>query len=145
MLPVKKRILGLDIGDKRIGIAVSDPAGRTAFGLQTLERSAFKKDAAALLKIAEEYEAETIIVGLPLDLNEREGRQAEKIRFFTEGFEKILRECGNNTILKLWEESFSSREAEELLLKADMGRKKRRIVIDKIAAALILQSYLDSL
>ncbi|OGQ04571.1 MAG: Holliday junction DNA helicase RuvA [Deltaproteobacteria bacterium RIFCSPLOWO2_01_44_7] len=138
------RILCLDVGDKRIGVAVSDPMGLTAQGLTTLIRKNFKQDCTHILKVLKEYEVQTILIGYPLDTSHSEGPQAKKVKFFVEGLKKILQENQFAVEIKLWDESFSSREAEEILLEADLSRKKRRKVIDRLAAALILQSYLDA-
>lgn len=137
------RILALDVGDKRIGLAVSDPLGLTAQPLQTLARGHFKKDCAVILAKIQAFQVTELVIGLPLDSEGNEGRQSEKIRFFAEGLEMFLNE--HNIILpfRFVDESYSSKEAENILLEANMGRQKRKRVIDKIAAAVILQHYLD--
>lgn len=137
------RILCLDIGDKRIGVAVSDPLGMTAQGLDTIIRHHFKEDCRKIRAILEEYSVEKIVIGLPLNQEGQEGPQAKKIRYFVEGFEKELKQAGLEVKIEWWDESLSSREAEAILLEADLSRKKRRKVIDKMAAVLILQRYLD--
>lgn len=144
MQGVKERILCFDVGDKRIGIAVSSPFGATAQPLATLSRTAFKADCEKIWGLLAEYSAGKIVIGLPLDLEGKEGPQAKKVRFFAEGLQKFLHEKNTEAEVKFWDESLSSQEAESLLLEADLSRKKRRKVIDKVAAALILQSYLDS-
>lgn len=141
---MKSRILCLDVGDKKIGVAVSDPFGKTALPLETLLRGTFKKDCEALARILKEYDAEKIVIGLPLDLEDKEGPQAKKIRFFEAGLRKFLEQNHFATVVEVWDESLSSKEAEAILLKADVSRKKRKKAIDKLAATLILQSYLDS-
>ena len=138
-----KRILCLDIGDKKIGVAVSDPLGLTAQGLATLQRQSFQKDCAKILELLRLYEAKKILIGFPLDLKNKEGPQAKKVRFFKEGLENFLKQNRQEMDIKLWDESFSSKEAEKILLEADLSREKRRKVIDKLAAVLILQGYLD--
>ena len=143
MQGVKSRVLCLDIGDKRIGVAVSDPLGLTAQAVTTLERKAFKADCAKIVQLLKEYEACKMILGLPLDLENKEGPQAKKVRFFAEGLKKFLNESQVTAEVHFWDESFSSQDAEAILLEADMSREKRRKVIDKLAASLILQSYLD--
>lgn len=140
---MQERILCLDVGEKRIGVAVSDPAGKTALGLAVRERTAFKKDCEALWKIIQEYNVQKIIIGMPLNLKHEEGPQAQKVRFFKEGLERFLRAKECPLPIEFFDESFSSREAEALLLEADLGRKKRKKIRDKLAAALILQNYLD--
>ncbi|MDO8494758.1 MAG: Holliday junction resolvase RuvX [Deltaproteobacteria bacterium] len=139
-----QRILCLDVGTKRIGVAVSDPFGQTAQGVTVLQRQTFPKDCEKIYKLAQEYTVAKIILGLPLNLDEEEGPQAKKIRFFVEGLQKFLLQKKADIILELWEESFSSRDAEEILLQADVSRQKRKKVIDKLAASLILQNYLDN-
>lgn len=139
-----RRILCLDVGDKKIGVAVSDPFGKTALPLETYPRQTFKKDCGTIARLAEEYDAGTIVIGLPLDLENREGPQAKKVRFFEAGLKKFLEQNHFAIIMEVWDESLSSKEAEAILLEADLSRKKRRKAIDKLAATLILQSYLDS-
>lgn len=143
MQEVSGRILGLDIGDKKIGVALTDPFGQTAQPLVTLPRHSFASDCAELFKLLKEYRVKKIIFGLPIDLQGREGPQAKKVRFFIDGFEKFLAQQRYEAALEPWDESYSSQEAEKILLEADMSRKKRRKVIDKLAAVMILQSYLD--
>ncbi|MBI4124422.1 MAG: Holliday junction resolvase RuvX [Deltaproteobacteria bacterium] len=140
---MQERILCLDVGDRRIGLAVSDPFGRTAQGLATIERRTFKKDCGEIFKIIQEYGVEKIIIGLPLDLTDAEGPQAKKVRFFKEGLEKFLQANRCQASIDFFDESYSSREAEAILLEADLGRKKRKKIKDKLAAALILQKFLD--
>lgn len=140
---MQARILCLDIGDKRIGVAVSDPLGLTAQPLQIIERTQFKKDCGVIFKLVEEYDAVQIVIGFPLDLNHQEGPQAKKVRFFFEGLQKFLQEKKSNVTLELFDESWTSKEAEAILLEADLSRQKRKKIRDKLAAALILQNYLD--
>lgn len=138
------RILGLDVGDKKIGVAVSDPFGQTAQGVTTLQRQNFKKDCEAIWKFIQEYQAAKILIGLPLDLQNEEGPQAKKVRAFHDGLKKFLEEKKADVAMELWDESFSSREAEDFLIQAEVSRQKRKKVIDKLAAALILQNYLEA-
>ncbi|MDP2599321.1 MAG: Holliday junction resolvase RuvX [Deltaproteobacteria bacterium] len=140
---MKERVLCLDVGDKRIGVAVSDPLGMTAQSLVTIARRHFKEDCARLLKLAEEYEVQKIVIGLPLNSEGNEGPQAKKVRFFGEGLTKFLKEKEASITIEWWDESLTSQEAEAILLEADLSRKKRRKVVDKLAASLILQRYLD--
>lgn len=137
------RILCLDIGDKKIGVAVSDPLGLTAQPLQIIERTQFKKDCEKIARIVEEYGAEKIVVGFPLDLNHQEGPQAKKVRFFYDGLKNFCQEKKCPVAMELFDESFSSKDAEAILLEAGLSRKKRKKVKDKLAASLILQSYLQ--
>ncbi len=139
---VKNRILALDVGDKRIGMAVSDPMGFTAQGLTTLLRKSFPEDCRKIAAVMEAYAVEKIIIGLPLDLEGKEGRQAEKVKAFAEAFKKFLERNDYKASIEFWDESFTSEEAEAVLLEANLGRSKRKKLKDKLAAALMLQRYL---
>lgn len=133
-----KRILGLDIGDKRIGIAVSDELGITAQGLETLHRTALEKDIAKLLEIINKWSIQRIVVGLPRNMNGTYGPQAEKVKDFVE---KILGEGVPEIIY--WDERLTTAAAERVLLEGNISRNKRKNSIDKLAAVMILQGYLD--
>lgn len=132
------RIMGLDVGQKRIGIALSDPMGWTAQGHSVLQRSS-KDDMAALKALCTEQEVDLIVVGFPLNMNGTEGPKAMEIKEFA----CILGEYTGLPI-ELWDERLTTVTAEKILIQADVSRRKRRQVIDKMAAAFILQSYLDS-
>lgn len=138
-----KRIMALDVGDKRVGMAVSDPLGLTAQPLETLVRGAFQADCAAILRRFEETGAEILLIGLPVDSEGSENRQCEKVRFFGDGLRKFFHRHKIDCPIEWIDESYSSIEAENILLEADLGREKRKRVIDKLAAAVILQRYLD--
>jgi len=132
------RILGLDIGSKRIGVAISDELGFTAQGLETLNCKSPEEDAAAIFRLTEKYNAEKIVVGIPYNMDGTEGPQAEKVRATIQTIKQQV------TIpIREWDERLSTVAAERVLLEADMSRSKRRKVIDKLAAVLILQGYLD--
>lgn len=141
---MRKRILCLDVGDKRIGAAVSDPLGLTAQGVATFSRSGFKSDCEAVLQYAREYDVSALVIGLPLDLENREGPQAKKVRFFAEGLGKFLRESGSAAEIKFWDESFSSRDAHDFLIGLGTSRAKRKKAVDRLSAVFILQSYLEA-
>ncbi len=130
-----KRILGLDVGEKRIGVAVSDPLGYTAQGISTIKR----EDVVDLKKIVGDYNIEKIVVGLPKNMDGSVGEQGKKILAFIEDLKKEI-----NLPILTWDERLTTKEAEGVLLRADLSRAKRKKVIDKLAAALILQNYLDS-
>jgi len=132
------RILGLDVGEKRIGLAVSDPLGITAQGLEVLIRQGREEDLARLLKIAGRYPLQEIVVGLPRHLDGRMGAMAGDIL-------KLAQEMGGALDVPVtpWDERLTTAEAERVLLQADLSRRKRRRVIDQLAAVIILQSYLD--
>ena len=134
------RILGLDVGTKRIGIAICDELGWTAQGIRTLHRSNGQSDLGEIRDIAREYGVEKIVVGLPRNMNGSLGPQAE----MTLGFVRELREILEVPIIT-WDERLSTVEATKMLIRADLSRKKRRGKVDMTAAILILQSYLDSL
>ncbi|MBI4963000.1 MAG: Holliday junction resolvase RuvX [Desulfomonile tiedjei] len=133
------RILGLDIGSKRIGIAVSDELGFTAQGIETLVSKGPEADVAHIVKLARQYQALEIVVGVPFNMDGTEGPQAKKVRSL---IERIGREV--EIPVREWDERLSTVAAERTLLEADMSRAKRRKVIDKLAAVIILQTYLDS-
>ena len=130
-----KRILGLDVGEKRIGVAVSDLLGYIAQGISVVKR----KDIEELKKIVSDYNIERIIVGLPKNMDGSIGEQAKKALAFIEDLKKEI-----DLPILTWDERLTTKEAEGVLLKADLSRAKRKKVIDKLAAALILQGYLDS-
>jgi len=132
------RILALDVGEKRIGLAVSDPLGITAQGLGVLNRKDWETDLARILEVASEYKVKEIVVGLPRHMDGRLAKQAQEILDLGRALEESL---GVKVIP--WEERLTSVEAERLLLAADVSRRRRRQVMDKLAAVLILQSYLD--
>ena len=133
------RSMGLDVGEVRIGIALSDQTGLIAQGHATLERSGWDRDLAYLAKVAEEHEVDRFVVGNPLNLDGSAGRQAERSRDFAER----LKEATGLAVV-LWDERFTSLSAEKILIEAGVRRKKRRGAIDRMAAAIMLQSYLDS-
>lgn len=134
-----KRLMGLDIGDKRIGVAISDELGITAQGLETLHRTTLEKDIPLLLQIIERWEIQSIVAGMPRNMNGTYGPQAEKVKEFA----RLLREKGAPEIF-YWDERLTSAAAERVLLEGNMSRGKRKNTIDKIAAVMILQGYLDN-
>ena len=134
------RIMGLDIGDNTIGVAVSDIMGMTAQGITTIKRSSKKKDIASIKQIIEEKQVNLIVSGLPKNMNGTIGPQAEKVMKFCE----LLRDELDIEI-KFWDERLTTVSAEKMLIAGDVSRKNRKKVIDKLAAVLILQGYLDSM
>ncbi len=132
------RVLGLDVGDVRIGVAVSDPMGIIAQPLTVIARTAPEKDIEAIAAIATERETRTIVVGLPLNQHGQPGPQAEKTLLFVEA----LRHAVAGEIVTV-DERFTTAFAQRALVQADVSRKGRKKVIDKLAAQQILQTYLD--
>lgn len=131
------RVMGLDVGDKYIGLAVSDAIGLTAHGLTTVERDS--RCIGKLIEIIEEYEVTSIVVGIPKMLNGSIGVQGEKVLKFIEELKGAI-----DLPIFQWDERLSTVAAERVLLEADLSRKKRKGLRDKVAAIIILQSYLDS-
>lgn len=132
------RLLGLDVGERTIGVAVSDPMGWTAQGVTVIRRTSLKKDLTALGAVIEEYKVEKFIVGLPRRTDGSYGPETDKIYAFGSELE---REFG--LLVEYWDERFSTVAAKRVLLEGDVSRAKRRLVIDKVAATVILQAYLD--
>lgn len=133
------RILGLDIGDKRIGVAISDDLGWTAQALTIIHRSSDDKmDVSKLKEIIEEYEVEEILVGLPKNMDGTIGPQGQKVIAFVERLKTAI-----PLPVALWDERLSTVSAEKTLIEADLSRKKRKGITDKLAAQFILQGYLD--
>ena len=135
-----KKIMGLDVGDKRIGIAFSDALRITAQGYETYTRQSESEDVAHIKELFLQQNAESIVCGLPKNMNGTIGPQAEKVRAFA-----ALVEEATGTEIIFSDERLTTVFAERALLEADVSRKKRRKVIDKLAAVTILLGYLDSL
>lgn len=133
------RALGLDVGDKTIGVAVTDELGWTAQPVTTIRRKNLQVDLDALASIATEKEADRFVIGLPLNMDDTEGPRAEKTRRFAAAVEARF-----GLPIVLWDERLSTWEAERVLLEANMKRQKRREVIDTVAAVVILRSWLDA-
>ena len=134
-----KRYLGLDIGDRTIGIAVSDPLGLTAQGVETIRRKNLEKDLARLGELMEQYETRSLVSGYPKNMNGTEGDRCEVVKAFLEKVKKQY----PDVVIALWDERLSTVAATRSLLEGDVSRKKRKKVIDKMAAVFILQGYLD--
>ena len=132
------RILGLDLGQKTIGVAISDPLGYTAQGITTIKRKTKKEDIEELKKICAEYNVEKIVIGLPKKMNNTIGFAGEKI---LELSDIIKEEVCNN--IEMWDERLTTVAAHRAMLEADMSRAKRKKIVDKMAATYILQGYLD--
>lgn len=132
------RLMGLDYGDRRIGVALSDPMGWTAQGLEVVQRRD-GSEMERLASLAAQYEVEEIVVGLPKNMNGTIGPRGEICIAFAEELRQVL-----NLPVHLWDERLTTVSAERALIEADVSRKKRKQVVDKMAAGLILQNYLDS-
>lgn len=132
------RIMGLDIGNNTIGVAVSDLMGMTAQGITTIKRESKKKDIEAIKDIIKEQNVNLIVSGLPKNMNGTVGPQAEKVMKFCE----LIKE-ETKLEVEFWDERLTTVSAEKMLISGDASRKNRKKVIDKLAAVLILQNYLD--
>ena len=140
------RKMGLDVGDKTVGIAVSDELGYTAQGIMTLERVGIRKDTGKIIDMVKEYGCDTVVIGLPKNLNGSDSIQTEKVREFRTMLENKMRSTGMQDIKIVWQdERLTTVMAERVLIAADVSRSKRKKVIDKQAAVIILQSYLDGM
>lgn len=138
------KILCLDVGTKRIGVAASDPLEITAQGITTISRTTKERDFAEIFKYIAHEEAEKVIVGLPLDEEGKIGSSAKKVLVFIEELKAFLEEKGCVVPIETWDERYSTARAEEQLIKFDVSRKKRKRVIDKMAAVMILRDYLEA-
>lgn len=135
----RMRLMGLDVGDKTIGVAVSDELLWTAQGVEVIRRTVWEKDVERLRQLAGQYEVSEIVVGLPKNMNGTIGPRGEICMEFARSLEQILK-----IPVHLWDERLTTVSAERTLLEADVSRKKRKQVIDKLAAVFILQGYLDN-
>ena len=133
------RIMGLDIGDKKTGVALSDPLELTAQGKTVLEFDTTAEQIEYIKGLVEQYNVDEIVVGLPKNMNGSLGPRAKKV---LEIIEQLKAEV--DIPVKNWDERLSTSAAEKTLIEADMSRAKRKDVIDKMAAVVILQNYLDS-
>ena len=136
-----RRMLSLDVGDKTIGLALSDPLGLTAQGLETIRRSNLKNDLKSLGEFVSRYKVEVLVIGLPKHMNGTEGERCQIVRDFAD---KVRAKLPTVEII-FWDERLSTVAAERSLLEADLSRAKRKKVIDKMAAVYILQGYLNSI
>ena len=134
------KVLGLDIGEKRIGIAISDELRYTAQGMKVLDRRGVDNDVRELAEVIAANKVSTIVVGLPKNMDGSLGEGAQKVTAFVQKLKKAT-----SVPITLWDERWTTSEATRVLLQADLSRKKRGKVVDKVAAVLILQGYLDSL
>lgn len=138
------RAISLDVGDKTIGVALSDALMMTANGLMTIERIGIRKDADKVLNLVKEHQCDTIVMGLPLNLDGSDSVQTEKVRDFRRMLENKMKSTAIKGVEIVYQdERFTTKIAENVLIEADVSRKKRKDVIDKQAAVIILQSWLD--
>jgi putative Holliday junction resolvase len=143
LLPAAERLLGLDLGEKTIGLAISDRDHRVASPLETLRRAKFTQDAAALAVVCAERRVGGLVLGLPINMDGSEGPRCQSVRQFARNLERV---AGLDLPVAFWDERLSTAAVERLLVQeADMSRRRRAQVVDKMAAAYILQGALDSL
>lgn len=133
------RILALDHGTKRIGVALSDEFGWTAQPLETFERRTLERDIAHIQDLVRTHEVNRVLLGLPLRLSGEEGPAVRAVRDFVERLAEAL-----PVPVVTWDERLTTKAAEELLIAADVSRKKRKGAVDRVAAAILLQSYLEA-
>lgn len=133
------RILALDLGRKRIGLALSDPLGISAQGLETLQRTTIREDIAALEAIARQHDVKLILLGHPLNMNGTEGRQA---RYTSDFAERLTERTG--LPVRFWDERMTSIEAGRVLRDSGISIEKRAKAVDRLAAVILLASFLDS-
>lgn len=132
------RVIALDVGEKRIGVAVSDPLGITAQGAGVITRKNIEDDINEVKRFIGEYKADSIVVGMPINMDGTKGQSAQKVAEFVEVLGSALK-----IPVGTYDERLSTKESEKFLISSDVSRKKRRRVIDTMAAQLILQSYLE--
>ena len=139
------RIIGLDVGDKTIGVAVSDPLFITAQGVTTIERIGARKDCDKIIEYIRQYKAETVVCGLPLMLDGTDSPQTEKVREFAKLLGNKMKANSLKTKLEFMDERFTTKMAEDVMMQTGMKRKERKEFVDKQAAMIILQSYMDKI
>jgi putative Holliday junction resolvase len=140
------KAIGLDVGDKTIGVAISDDLMFSAHGLKTIQRVGIRKDTGAIIDLINEFKCDTVVIGLPKRLDGTDSSQTEKVYEFKEMLANKLNSSGKSTIeLVYQDERLTTVQAQRVLIEADVSRKKRKEVIDKQAAVLILQGFLDRL
>lgn len=140
---LKMSLICLDIGTKRIGVAKSDELGIAAHPLTVIERQGLEEDITSIIELCQEHDVEKVIVGLPLDAEGGVGLSAEKVLRFIRILEKTILALGLDIPVETWDERYSTVNAEEMLIDADVSRAKRKRVVDKLAAAKILEDYME--
>src|SRR4051794_9701240 len=136
---LRSRIMALDVGARRIGVAISDQLGITAQGIDTIQRKNKRTDLEVLRRLVAKYQIKEVVVGLPLRLSGAEGTQSGKIRVFADD---LIRHLG--VTVHLWDERWTSTEANRLLRETDLSIEKRAKAVDRMAAILILQSWMEA-
>jgi putative Holliday junction resolvase len=136
---IQSRVLALDLGKKRIGMALSDELGVTAQGLETLERTNIREDLARISQLAAERSVSLILMGNPLHMSGREGRQAEYARDFGERLR-----AASGIAVEFWDERLTTVAAQRVLRESGISIEKRAKAVDRLAAVILLESYLDS-
>jgi putative Holliday junction resolvase len=139
-LPPRQRLLGLDVGEKTIGLALSDPALSVASPISTIKRTKFTVDANALLKLAAERQAGGLVIGLPLNMDGSEGPRCQSVRQFAANLLKL-----KDLPILFWDERLSTMAVEREMIAHDVTRARRDKVVDQAAAAFILQGVLDAI
>ena len=140
LLKPNQRLLGLDVGSKTVGLALSDVSRSIATPLQTLARGKFTEDAKKLLKLAADHDVGALVIGLPINMDGSEGPRCQSVRQFAANLLKT-----SDLDMVFWDERLSTAVATRAMLEADMSRKKRAENVDKVAAAYILQGLIDNL
>lgn len=131
--------MGLDVGSRTIGVALSDESATLASPLVTLERAGTEADTAQLLELIEEHSVEEVVVGMPLNMSGAVGHRARRVMVLVEALKKKW-----TGLIATWDERLSTAAAQRALLEADLSRKKRKLMVDKVAAAVILEGYLGA-
>jgi len=141
------RMLGLDVGDRTIGVAVSDPTGLIASPVETIKRESNKQSIARIVELIVDTTSEKLVVGMPKNMNGTIGPQGEKTVAYVKQLEKKLKYSerlkGKEIEIIMWDERLTTKAAERTLIESEMRREKRKEVIDQLAAVYILQGYLD--
>jgi putative Holliday junction resolvase len=136
---MSRRVIAVDLGTRRIGVAVTDGLGLSAQPHATIARHGGKRDLDAILEVVKQFDAERVVLGLPLGPAGEVGRAAQSVQAFAERLRAVL-----PVPVELVDESFTTVEAEEVLLRADLSRARRKEVVDRVAAAVILRRWLDA-
>ena len=138
-MPMSRRVVAVDLGTRRIGVAVTDGLGLTAQPHATIARHGGQRDLDAIASVVRQFDAERLVLGLPLGPDGEVGRPARSVRAFAERLRAVL-----SVPVELIDESFTTVEAEDVLLQANLSRARRKEVVDRVAAAVILRRWLDA-